>query len=532
MPRRTSWSASSSATRSAPSVDDPETAEALCPTTHYIGTKRTCLDTNYYETYNLPHVRLVDLRKTPIDTVTETGIDTTAESLEFDAIVMATGFDAMTGAIVSVDITGRDGATLKDKWAGGPETYLGLMTVGFPNFFMITGPGSPSVLSNMAVSIEQHVEWISDCLADLRDGGFDTIEPTETAEAGWVKHNNEFADLTLMPSANSWYMGANVPGKPRVFLPYVGGVDNYRTICNEVVERDYLGFALAGDGASQVNDGVIRQLKPDVGMMIQMMATPRPAADRVAVAGGCAWLHGRRWRGEPARPGSRRGRRRGAERFDGRPPVPAVPAAHRRGPSDRGVLPRRRMGARQPRLRRRDVSRPLREVRRDHRVGQLPTRPGGSLPGSGRRRLRGHRVDRCPRRRTRWHPRPARRVRVERGGERRCGGRPVRSRCRWAGTRRSGAAHARDRQRHDPRFVRPQRRGLRAHGVADEVVLGQLRRRGRPHRSEGVADPRRRSVRPAPGADPHLRVRPVGRRGSRLRGGVERCRRRDPPHHV
>ncbi len=254
-------------------VNDPETAEALCPTTHYIGTKRTCLDTNYYQTYNQPHVRLVDLRKTPIDTVTETGIDTSAESLEFDVIVMATGFDAMTGAIVSVDITGRDGSTLKEKWAAGPETYLGLMTTGFPNFFMITGPGSPSVLSNMAVSIEQHVEWISDCLEELRRRGFDTIEPTETAEAGWVKHNNEFADLTLMPSANSWYMGANVPGKPRVFLPYVGGVDTYRTICNEVVERDYLGFVLSGSDGSHVNDGVVRQLKPDVGMMMQIMAS-------------------------------------------------------------------------------------------------------------------------------------------------------------------------------------------------------------------------------------------------------------------
>ena len=138
---------------------------------------------------------------------------------------------------------------------------------------MITGPGSPSVLSNMAVSIEQHVEWISDCLEELRRSGFDTIEPTDTAEAGWVKHNNEFADLTLMPSANSWYMGANVPGKPRVFLPYVGGVDTYRTICNEVVERGYLGFALGRAAASQVNDGVVRQLKPDVGMMVQMMAS-------------------------------------------------------------------------------------------------------------------------------------------------------------------------------------------------------------------------------------------------------------------
>ena len=178
-------------------VHDPETAETLCPKYHYINTKRTCLDTNYYETFNLPHVRLIDLRKTPITTVTETGIDTSVESLEFDAIVYATGFDAMTGAIVSVDITGRDGVTLAEAWAAGPETYLGLMSVGFPNFFMITGPGSPSVLSNMAVSIEQHVEWVADRLVDLRDAGNTTIEPTPTAVARWVQHVNEFADLTL-----------------------------------------------------------------------------------------------------------------------------------------------------------------------------------------------------------------------------------------------------------------------------------------------------------------------------------------------
>ena len=142
-------------------VDDPETAESLCPNDHYFGTKRPCLDTNYFETYNLPHVRLVDLRKHPIATITETGIDTVDESFEFDAIVYATGFDAMTGALVSVDITGRDGVTLKEKWAAGPTTYLGLTTVGFPNFFTITGPGSPSVLSNMSVSIEQHVDWVA-----------------------------------------------------------------------------------------------------------------------------------------------------------------------------------------------------------------------------------------------------------------------------------------------------------------------------------------------------------------------------------
>jgi cation diffusion facilitator CzcD-associated flavoprotein CzcO/acetyl esterase/lipase len=253
-------------------VDDPETAEALCPKDHYFGTKRPCLDTNYFATYNQPHVRLVNLRETPISTITETGIDTTAESMEFDAIVYATGFDAMTGAIVSVDITGRDGVTLKQKWADGPTTYLGLTTVGFPNFFTITGPGSPSVLSNMMVSIEQHVDWVSDTLAHLRDHGFETIEPTQTAESGWVQHVNDCADLTLHPTANSWYMGANVPGKPRVFLPYIGGVDVYRLACDDVVARGYLGFALDGPGGSQCNDGVVNRLQPDVAMVLRMVA--------------------------------------------------------------------------------------------------------------------------------------------------------------------------------------------------------------------------------------------------------------------
>ena len=253
-------------------VDDPDVADALCPTNHYVGTKRACLDTDYYETYNLPHVRLVDLRKDPITMITETGIDTAGESFEFDAIVFATGFDAMTGAIVGVDITGRDGLTLKEKWADGPVTYLGLMTEGFPNLYMITGPGSPSVLSNMMVSIEQHVDWIADTIDHLRASNLDTIEPTELAETKWVEHSNAFADLTLMPTANSWYMGVNVPGKPQMFLPYPGGVGRYRMTCNEVVERGYLGFALDGPAGRTVNDGIIRPLAPDVQVMLETMA--------------------------------------------------------------------------------------------------------------------------------------------------------------------------------------------------------------------------------------------------------------------
>jgi cation diffusion facilitator CzcD-associated flavoprotein CzcO len=204
-------------------VSDPGTADALCPSDHPFGTKCPCLDTGYFETFNLPHVRLIDLRRTPIAAITETGIDTIDASFEFDAIVFATGFDAMTGPLVSVDITGASGMTLKDKWAQGPATYLGLMTTGFPNLFMITGPQSPSVLSNMVVSIEQHVDWVADCLQRLRAENLDRIEPTPLAEAGWVRHNQDCADITLHPRANSWYMGANVPGKPRVFLPYIGG---------------------------------------------------------------------------------------------------------------------------------------------------------------------------------------------------------------------------------------------------------------------------------------------------------------------
>src|SRR3954447_15040029 len=253
-------------------VDDPETAEALCPKDHYFGTKRPCLDTGYFATFNLPHVRLVDLRKTPITTITETGIDTTDETFEFDVIVYATGFDAMTGALVGVDVTGRGGVTLKEKWADGPSTYLGLMAVGFPNFFAVTGPGSPSVLSNMAVSIEQHVDWVADCLVDLRAQGLTTIEPTPLAEEGWNQHVADCAAITLHPTANSWYMGANVPGKPRVFYPYIGGVDSYRAACDEVRAKDHLGFRLTGPTGEQCNDGVVRRLQPDVMLVLDAMA--------------------------------------------------------------------------------------------------------------------------------------------------------------------------------------------------------------------------------------------------------------------
>ncbi len=232
-------------------VRDPEVAETLCPYSFPIGTKRACLDTNYYQTFNLPHVHLVDLRKTPIEAVTTGGVRTTAREYAFDAIVYATGFDAMTGAIVNVDVRGRGGQSLAAKWTEGTRTYLGLAVAGFPNLFMITGPGSPSVMSNMIISIEQHVDWIADCLTWMRAHGYATIEAAPEAEQAWVDHVNAVADATLFPRANSWYMGANVPGKPRVFMPYIGGVGMYRQKCDEVAASDYAGFRFLGAQAER-----------------------------------------------------------------------------------------------------------------------------------------------------------------------------------------------------------------------------------------------------------------------------------------
>jgi len=227
-------------------VRDPDVAETLCPYSFPIGTKRACLDTNYYQTFNLPHVHLVDLRRTPIEAVTHGGVRTTAREYAFDAIVYATGFDAMTGAIVNVDVRGRGGHSLGAKWTEGTRTYLGLSVAGFPNLFLITGPGSPSVMSNMIISIEQHVDWIADCLTWMRTHGYTTIEAVPEAEQEWVDHVNAVADVTLFPRANSWYMGANVPGKPRVFMPYIGGVGSYRLKCDEVAGSDYAGFRFLG----------------------------------------------------------------------------------------------------------------------------------------------------------------------------------------------------------------------------------------------------------------------------------------------
>ncbi|HEY5647694.1 MAG TPA: NAD(P)/FAD-dependent oxidoreductase [Pseudomonadales bacterium] len=225
-------------------VNDPQTAEILCPASHPIGTKRICVDTGYYETFNRDNVSLVDLQKTPIERVTASGLATTAGQYEFDILVLATGFDAMTGALERIDVRGSKGQRLKDHWSAGPHTYLGLAVPGFPNLFLVTGPGSPSVLSNMLVSIEQHVDWMLDCLEHLREVGARRFEATVEAEREWVAHVNEVAAATLFPRAGSWYMGANIPGKPRVFMPYAGGVGPYREICDDVAANGYRGFVL------------------------------------------------------------------------------------------------------------------------------------------------------------------------------------------------------------------------------------------------------------------------------------------------
>ncbi|MCP3391144.1 NAD(P)/FAD-dependent oxidoreductase [Bradyrhizobium sp. CCGB12] len=225
-------------------VKDSATAKLLQPNSHPIGTKRICIDTDYFATFNRSNVSLVDIKANPIEEITANAVRVAGSDHEVDALVMATGFDAMTGSVAKIDISGRGGQTLNQKWAEGPKTYLGLMSAGFPNLFIITGPGSPSVLSNMIVSIEQHVDWIADCLVHMRKQGVAAMEADREAEEKWVAHVNEVAHGTLYPQANSWYMGANVPGKPRIFMPYIGGVGVYRRICDEVAANGYEGFVM------------------------------------------------------------------------------------------------------------------------------------------------------------------------------------------------------------------------------------------------------------------------------------------------
>ena len=223
-------------------IDDPEVAALLSPTS-VVGCKRLCVDTNYYSTFNRDNVSLVDVSENPVESITATGLRTEQASYEFDVIVFATGFDAMTGALMKIDIRGVGGLPLQDAWAEGPKTYLGLAISGFPNLFTVTGPGSPSVLTNMLPSIEHHVDWIADCIAYVDQNGLAQINAKLEAQEAWVEHVNEVGDESLYPRCNSWYLGSNIPGKPRVFMPYLG-FPPYAEKCREVADSGYEGFAL------------------------------------------------------------------------------------------------------------------------------------------------------------------------------------------------------------------------------------------------------------------------------------------------
>ena len=224
-------------------VKDPKTAAALSPSGYPLGVKRICVDTNYYASFNRDNVELVNLQDEPLAQVTATGVKTSARDIELDALVFATGFDAITGALFAIDIRGRNDLPLREAWAEGPRAYLGLTVADFPNLFIVTGPGSPSVIGNMISACEQHVDWLADCIGHMRARDLQIIEPEPAAERAWMAHVAEMAERTLFPKANSWYLGANIAGKPRVFMPYVG--EGYRYKCDQIASRGYEGFRLA-----------------------------------------------------------------------------------------------------------------------------------------------------------------------------------------------------------------------------------------------------------------------------------------------
>jgi len=230
-------------------VKDPRTAELLCPS-DFIATRRVCVDTGYYQIFNRDNVSLVDTKADPITAVTPAGLKlASGVEVALDVLILATGYDAMTGAMLAVDIRGKGGLSLRDAWHGGPKAYIGLMSAGFPNLFTVTGPGSPSVLSNVLRSIEHHVEWITDCLIALRQRQITVIEPDAAAQDAWVAHVNDVASKTLFTRGASWYMGADIPGKPKVFMPYAGGLPTYVATCQAIVDDGYRGFALSGGAA-------------------------------------------------------------------------------------------------------------------------------------------------------------------------------------------------------------------------------------------------------------------------------------------
>jgi cyclohexanone monooxygenase len=262
-------------------VRDPTTADLLCPQ-NVFGCKRLCVDTGYFETYNLPHVKLVDVSKAPIERLTREGIIVDNVEYKVDAIVSATGFAAMTGSFDKIRITGRNGCTLAEKWRAGPRAYLGIASEGFPNLFMITGPGSPSVLASMIQAIEQHVDWLADCLGHMRDVSAATIEPTREDEDAWVAHVNDVSTVSLRSTCSSWYVGTNIPGRPRVFMPYIGGFPIYVQKCNEIMNSGYTGFVM--DGARSNNAPRIQFTERwQVPLDIEVISPASVAAKRVPV---------------------------------------------------------------------------------------------------------------------------------------------------------------------------------------------------------------------------------------------------------
>ncbi|MDO8401603.1 MAG: NAD(P)/FAD-dependent oxidoreductase [Bradyrhizobium sp.] len=263
-------------------VKDPATADLLCPT-NVLGCKRLCVDTAYFETYNLPHVKLIDVSKTPIERFTADGIEVDGVAYPLDAVVCATGFAAMTGSFDKIRITGRDGLTLAEKWRAGPRAYLGIASAGFPNLFTITGPGSPSVLASMIQAIEQHVDWMADCMAHLRDVGAATIEPVLQDEDAWVEHVTEVSTVSLRSTCSSWYVGTNIPGRPRVFMPYIGGFPVYVQKCNEVMSGGFEGFVIEGAAASNTEPKVRLTERWRVPIDIDVISPAAVAARRVPV---------------------------------------------------------------------------------------------------------------------------------------------------------------------------------------------------------------------------------------------------------
>jgi cyclohexanone monooxygenase len=263
-------------------VRDPATAELLCPD-NVFGCKRLCVDTGYFETYNLPHVKLVDVSKTPIERFTAQGIKVNGTDYPLDAIVSAIGFAAMTGSFDKIRIAGRRGLTLSEKWRAGPRTYLGVASAGFPNFFTITGPGSPSVLASMIQAIEQHVDWMVDLFAHMQDIGAVTVEPIDKYEDEWIEHVNEVSKVSLRSTCSSWYVGANISGRPRVFMPYIGGFPIYVQKCNEVMTNGFEGFVMEGAGARNEAPRVRLTERWRVPLDIEVISPAAVAARRVPV---------------------------------------------------------------------------------------------------------------------------------------------------------------------------------------------------------------------------------------------------------